>query len=114
MIKKLLLGAMFVFMAAVVVLVLILGGCGRNRDRDKAADAESSGRGRGKPPVAIGEDSSVIARLDRPARVTATVFRPEREDGESGVEVDLLPGAWLLPARAFQNPGCGTGDADER
>lgn len=90
-------------LAAATCLCLTFGGC---RDRPVSETSTAVVAGGGTPRegcVEIGRDPSRVARLDEAVRAVATVNHAETGWSES-VEVDIMPGTWLLPASAFEVP----------
>lgn len=103
-------------LALVLVFCLAVGGCRETApagpDVSEAASTQT-GKDRANPGcVEIGRDPGVVARLNAPARVFATLYPADGGRG-AGEEVVLLPGTWLVPESAFPLPDAG-GDDDDR
>lgn len=92
MLKNMLFTAMCVFCLAVLCFVAVLGGCGAEAVPDEDGDV-----------VHIGDDATRIGRLEKGARVTATVYHAEG-GRDAGQKVDVNEGTWLVPSSVFPEP----------
>ena len=109
MLRTLFIAAGASFCLLVVCIALLLGGCGKKR---KAPTPSAN------PPVAcavptfpdawkggmiLGDDPSLLGRVEKTVTVEATVYHAERGASAPG-PVTLSPGTWLLPASAMTPP----------